>query len=73
MTDLEQLLTENQLADKTGISPRTLQKWRWEGGGPPYIKLGRSVRYRLSDVLEWLDERTFESTSDQSTTDVATQ
>ncbi len=32
------------------ISPRTLDDWRLKGGGPRYMKLGRSVRYSISDL-----------------------
>lgn len=43
-----------------GISPRTLERWRVEGGNntPPYAKLGPGVRsrvlYRQSDLDAWL-------------------
>lgn len=39
------------------ITLGTLQHWRSRGGGPPFIKVGHYVRYRLSDVDEWLNER----------------
>lgn len=37
---------------------KTLQHWRYIGVGPKYIKVGRSVRYRLSDLQSFLDENT---------------
>jgi hypothetical protein len=40
-----------------GITEVTLQHWRTRGGGPPFIKVGHFVRYRLADVNAWLDER----------------
>ncbi len=49
------------------ISPRTLQRWRLEGVGPTFVKLGRLVRYRQSDLEAFLDERARTSTSMNST------
>lgn len=41
-----------------GIPVRTLGQWRYLGKGPRWIKVGRHVRYRWSDVEAWLDEQT---------------
>lgn len=60
------LLTEKQVEQEYGIKVRTLQKWRWAGGGIPYYKLGRSVRYKAADIEQYLAERRRVSTSDQS-------
>lgn len=45
------------------LSTRTLQRWRLEGFGPTYIKLGRLVRYRETDLDEFIHDRRFSSTS----------
>lgn len=45
------------------ISTRTMQRWRLEGVGPVYVKLGRLVRYRRHDLDAFLEERTCISTS----------
>jgi predicted DNA-binding transcriptional regulator AlpA len=58
------LLTEAQVADGMSISPRTLQQWRYLGGGPRYLKIGSAVRYRPEDVAAWLAQQTKASTSD---------
>lgn len=50
-------IDERQVADRLCQSVRTIQKWRVTGNGPDFYKLGRSVRYRLSDVLAWAEER----------------
>lgn len=61
----ESLLKEEQVAELLRMSKRTLQSWRYKGGHTPrFIKVGRSVRYRLGDVKEWLRERRRRSTSD---------
>jgi predicted site-specific integrase-resolvase len=43
-------LTQAALADRWNISPRTLERWRWVGEGPQFIKIGGRVVYRLEDV-----------------------
>ena len=53
-------------ADRLGVQPSTLANWRWNGGGPRYLKVGGRVRYRLHDLAEWLDARVRSSTSGRS-------
>ena len=43
-------LKQRELADRWNISPRTLERWRWVGEGPQFIKIGGRVVYRLEDV-----------------------
>jgi predicted site-specific integrase-resolvase len=38
-------LTENQLAERWGLSIKTLQDWRRKGTGASYLKLGKAIRY----------------------------
>jgi hypothetical protein len=45
------------------VSPRTMQRWRLEGVGPEFLKLGRLVRYRKSDLDRWCDAQLRSSTS----------
>ena len=52
------LLSPEQAADALGLKPSTLSIWRSVGRyNLPYIKAGRMVRYRVGDVLAWLDRR----------------
>jgi predicted site-specific integrase-resolvase len=44
-------LTQTDLARRWTISPRTLERWRWVGEGPVYMKIGGRVVYRLDDIL----------------------
>ena len=62
---LPRLNTEDEEAARLNLSKRTLQAWRTRGDGPPYVKLGRAVRYdpRASD--DWLASRTRRHTADQ--------
>ena len=43
-------LQQVDLARRWRLSPRTLERWRWHGIGPCYLKIGGRVVYRLADV-----------------------
>jgi excisionase family DNA binding protein len=43
-----------QVAAYLGVPEPTLTEWRYKGKGPQFIKVGRHVRYRWSDVEDWL-------------------
>jgi len=43
-------LNQIELAARLNISPRTLERWRWTGEGPRYMKVGGRVVYRLEDI-----------------------
>ena len=43
-------MTQEQLADRWQISPRTLEQWRWLGKGPIFLKIGVRVLYREEDI-----------------------
>jgi hypothetical protein len=55
--------TTREVAERFAISESTLEKLRLSGGGPVYIKRGRSVRYAFKDVEEWLAAGRRRSTS----------
>jgi Helix-turn-helix domain len=44
------LLETADVAVELGLSPRTLEGWRRRGEGPPYLKVGRLVKYRPEDI-----------------------
>lgn len=53
-----QLLTPQETAELLGISKGTLNLWRCKKRYPlPYVKVGRAVRYRLEDVLKFIESR----------------
>ena len=61
----EVLLDEHDLAKRWKLkSPKKLQADRQKGRGPPWIRIGRCVRYRLSDVLAYEEANRHTSTSD---------
>lgn len=54
------------VAALTGVSVSRLNLFRLTGGGPRFMKFGRSVRYRLSEVIEWMNRPSYSSTSEIS-------
>ena len=56
-----QLITTVELGTQLSKSPAMLKLWRHKKYGPPYIKVGRSVRYRQTAVDKWLDSQTREA------------
>lgn len=58
---MDALLTEAEVAVIVKKPPRTLRQWRWLGTGPRYVKVGRAVRYRPTDLVSWLDQQSSEA------------
>lgn len=48
------LLYESEAAELLAVSPAWLQRKRWEGAGPAYIRHGRAVRYELTEIEKWI-------------------
>ena len=57
-------LNQVELAARWNISHRTLERWRWSGDGPRYIKIGGRVVYRLEDVEAFEQEQLRASTAE---------
>lgn len=53
----EALAAPAEVADYLQVPERTLTQWRYQRKGPPYLKVGRHVRYRRRDVERWLDQQ----------------
>ncbi len=64
MNDESMLLNTDQAAQRLGLSPRTLERYRVTGEGPEYLKIGRAVRYTASALERWLKGCKRRSTSD---------
>ena len=54
MEHLDQLLTVQELANYLGVPVATIYAWRYRHEGPPGFRVGRHVRFRRSDVEEWI-------------------
>jgi hypothetical protein len=44
----------------TGVAVGTLNNWRSQGRGPAFVRLGKAIRYRTSDLREYLDQHRVE-------------
>jgi hypothetical protein len=58
------LLKETELAKRWGCTVRKLQKDRLQGRGPPFLKIGGAIRYRLADIEEYESKCKYNSTSE---------
>lgn len=65
MDEYQVLMTQKELCNRWQLSGATLERWRSEGIGPIYVKLGGQVRYRRENVLAYeascLRKSTFEA------------
>ncbi|GGE32362.1 hypothetical protein GCM10007276_07010 [Agaricicola taiwanensis] len=50
----EALIPSSRLPAYLGVAEQTLARWRHEGKGPAFIKVGRAVLYQTGQVREWL-------------------
>ncbi|MBZ5709272.1 tyrosine-type recombinase/integrase [Nannocystis pusilla] len=55
--DSDAVLTAEDAANFLKLSPRTLEKWRSEGAGPPVLRMGRRIAYARRDLVRWLAEQ----------------
>ena len=53
---MESLLMENEVSAYLKVSLACLRRWRLCGEGPQYVKVNNLVRYRESDLNNWMSE-----------------
>lgn len=58
--DNNRLLARKQVEERYGISRRFLEVAAMRGDGPPIVRVGRLARYRVKDILKWIDAQTEE-------------
>src|SRR5215469_1259357 len=63
----------NDVSDFTGLSVHFFEKARWLGTGPPYVKIGRRVRYRPRAAREWFKNRCVDHATSEATATQAAQ
>ncbi len=63
IAEREALMTAREAAEYLGLRPQTLAIWRCDARHLPYIKCGRSVRYKLSDLEQFVESRTIQAGS----------
>lgn len=56
-------LNQIDLSRRWNISHRTLERWRWLGEGPKYLKIGGRVVYRLADIEAYEENQMRSNTS----------
>jgi hypothetical protein len=62
---MSNLVDETEAAKLLGnLSVKTLRRWRWQGCGPAFVKVGAAVRYQLVDIEAFLSARRRHSTRD---------
>jgi hypothetical protein len=64
---LPALAVPAEVAQYRHTTTAALAQDRYKGTGPKFIKRGRRVLYRWSDVLEWLDRNTIQRTDERPT------
>lgn len=66
MTETFPVRMDTRMAGRfTGLSPRTLEKRRLlYSDDPPFLKIGKAVRYDRETLARWLDSKRRASTSD---------
>lgn len=56
-------VTPAELAQILAVSVKRLERWRSQNKGPPFTRVGRSVRYALPEVQAWLRRNTVAGTA----------
>ena len=59
------MLRTEQAAIILDVKKSTLEAWRCRGGGPPFVKYGRAIRYREGDLQAFIESRLYRNTSDR--------
>jgi len=65
-------LSESELANRWGLSPKTLQRWRGIGTGPLFAKFSKKVSYPIEGqggILDWEQRILYRSTSERAVDD----
>jgi hypothetical protein len=64
-TAIANLMTPKEASAVLKVSLSWLAKARMRGDGPPYIRVGRSIRYGEAALIQWMKSRQRSSTSEQ--------
>ena len=52
----QEFLTTKELSARWHLSPKTLNNWRTKQEGPSFVKVGKSVLYRITDIEQYKEE-----------------
>jgi len=56
--DEDQLLDQPEAGEVLHKPVATLTDWRYRGYGPEYVRMGRSIYYRRSSLMRWIEAQT---------------
>ena len=51
------LLSTKAVSNIIGAKPQTIARWRCEGSGPEFVKVGSLVRYMMKDIESWIEQQ----------------
>lgn len=57
MSNLENLVSRQELADFLRITPRSLDRWVWQRKGPRRFKIGNKSYYDRAEVDAWIERQ----------------
>lgn len=57
-TTLSPLLDGRQAAALLGCTRNALEQWRQRSVGPAYVRVGALIRYRETDLVDWIERQT---------------
>jgi hypothetical protein len=63
---MQRLLNQAEAAELLRLSQRTLERMRCVGGGPCFVRLRGSIRYRMVDIEAWIALRVVNNTSERT-------
>lgn len=66
MFDANQLYDQAEVAKALGKSTAWAERSRWDGSGPKFVKIGRKVAYRGSDLNDWIEGHVCSSTANRA-------
>ncbi|GBE46859.1 helix-turn-helix domain protein [bacterium BMS3Bbin12] len=68
---MEKLINQAEAASFLDVKAPTLERWRWAGEGPAFVRVGRCILYEPRALREWVSCRTVTSTSDPGVEGIA--
>jgi excisionase family DNA binding protein len=57
MDTVDRLLTVEELANYLDVPVATIYAWRHRRQGPPGFRVGKHLRFRWSDIQQWINDR----------------
>jgi excisionase family DNA binding protein len=62
------MVRTEQAAAILDVKKSTMEAWRCRGGGPPFVRYGRAIRYREEDLDRFIESKVRSNTSENPTT-----